>query len=73
MEEIIIRPIGMIHTPFSDISEIPIETRFAADYEGRVVIYDGFSHVYLLYHFHQTERIDIIGVPFLENIPNGII
>lgn len=32
----------------------------------------GFSHITLIYHFHQIKGYDLITVPFMDNQPHGI-
>jgi len=33
---------------------------------------EGFSHVILLYHFHQVRRLTLIVTPFLDSEPHGV-
>lgn len=33
---------------------------------------DGFSHLILLYHFHQTGSTKLTVTPFLDNQPHGV-
>ena len=50
--------------------------------EGRVEIFaeyaeglqdiEGFSHLILLYHFHQAKGFSLTAVPFLDDTPRGI-
>ena len=54
--------IGVIRSPFTDLVEMPIQPRAAANTEGEVVVenryeeglqdIEGFSHIYLIYSFH---------------------
>jgi len=56
------KPIGIIHTPFSQIEKMPIQPAGASGVTGEVEVFkefrdglkdlDGFSHIILLYHFH---------------------
>ena len=32
----------------------------------------GFSHIILLYHFHKTDRVDLVVTPFLDSKPRGV-
>ena len=61
--EFVLRPIGEIHTPFTDKRDTPIQaSRSTAT--GQVEVYpayveglrdlDGFSHIILLYVFHRS-------------------
>src|SRR5690606_28126612 len=57
-------PIGTIHSPFSRIEDMPIQPAGALGVRGTVQVraefaeglkdLDGFSHLILLYHFHQV-------------------
>jgi tRNA (adenine37-N6)-methyltransferase len=59
-------PIGIIHTPHQSKEECPIQPLFANAALGRVELFgeyvdglkdiEGFSHVYLLYHFDRAGR-----------------
>jgi tRNA-Thr(GGU) m(6)t(6)A37 methyltransferase TsaA len=76
------RPIGVIHTPFTDPRGMPIQPAGAAGVAGSVEIFAeyraglkdlaGFSHVILLYHFHRSEGFDLEVVPFLDSQPRGL-
>ncbi len=75
-------PIGIIHSPFTDIENMPIQPTGAADIEGTVHInelyaeglkdLDGFSHIYLLYLFHKAERTCLTVTPFLDTSERGV-
>ena len=76
------RPIGIIHSPFKDLREMPIQPSGRLSAPGRVEIHpdftaglkdlDGFSHVILLYHLHKVKRVDLSVTPFLDSQPRGI-
>ncbi len=64
-------PIGIIHTPFKDDKKkIPRQGRFEEGNHGIVELYpeftgglkdvEKFSHLYLLFHFHQSQGYDIV-------------
>jgi tRNA-Thr(GGU) m(6)t(6)A37 methyltransferase TsaA len=75
-------PIGIIHTPFSDIEGMPIQPAGAVGIKGAVEVYekyrdglkdlDGFSHIMLLYHLHKSEGFDLRVVPFLDTVMRGL-
>jgi len=54
-----VEPIGIIHSPFADIENMPIQPKGAAHVEATVHIresyveglkdLEGFSHIYLIY------------------------
>lgn len=80
--DIIYRPIGIIHSPFNTLEEMPIQPTSDISRSGTVEIYpqfkdglkdlEGFSHIYLLYHFHKIRQSNLIVTPFLDKEPRGI-
>lgn len=76
------RPIGIIHSPFHDLTEMPIQPSGEASAPGTVEIYpefsaglrdlEGFSHIYLIYYLHKVSRMQLTVVPFLDSTPRGI-
>ena len=80
--EFIYKPIGIIHTPFEEISGIPIQPSAAAGVRARVEVFPqyveglqdlaGFSHIYLLYHFHRAKQYRLKVVPFLDTQLRGL-
>jgi tRNA-Thr(GGU) m(6)t(6)A37 methyltransferase TsaA len=75
-------PIGTIHTPFTDLSDMPIQPASEASAPGTVLLdprltaglkdLDGFSHVILIYHFHRAGRVDLTVTPFMDAEPRGL-
>ena len=75
-------PIGIIHSPFRNLSDMPIQPKGAAAQEGEVEVFadfaeglldlDGFSHIYLLYRFHQAQRTELRVVPFMDSVARGV-
>lgn len=80
--QILYQPIGIIHSPFTEIAGMPIQPTGAAGIRGTIEIFpdfaegltalDGFSHLILLYHFHQTKKVQLLVTPFLDSQPHGI-
>lgn len=76
------RPIGMIHSPFSDLKDMPIQPTGEASAPGIAEVLpeftaglkdlEGFSHVILLYHLHEVRRFDLSVIPFLGSEPRGV-
>ena len=76
------RPIGIIHSPFKDIKGMPIQPPGAAGIRGTVELkpefaeglkdLDAFSHIILIYHFHQVQESKLTVVPFLDPQPHGV-
>lgn len=73
---------GTIHSPFTDLEGMPIQPAGAKEAIGTVVIdptyeaglqdMEGFSHLYLLYHFHRAAPMRLKVVPFLDSREHGI-
>jgi tRNA-Thr(GGU) m(6)t(6)A37 methyltransferase TsaA len=82
MDTIVYRPIGIIHTPFSDISGMPIQTAGARDVPGHIEIFseyapglkdiEGFSHIILIYHFDRCPGPRLEVVPYLDTASHGV-
>jgi tRNA-Thr(GGU) m(6)t(6)A37 methyltransferase TsaA len=76
------RPIGVIHSPFKRAKGTPIQGAFAPAAEGVVEVFaefaeglrdlELFSHVYLLYQFHQAGSVSLTVVPFLDDREHGV-
>ena len=81
-KDIIYRPIGVIHTPFQDLSDMPIQPSSAEGVKGSVVLdpkfepglqdLEGFSHLVLLYHFHRAGKAHLRVRPFLDEEKRGV-
>jgi tRNA-Thr(GGU) m(6)t(6)A37 methyltransferase TsaA len=82
MNPITFTPIGTIHSPFTDLEGMPIQPAGAREAIGTVVIdpaceaglqdLEGFSHLYLLYHFHRAAPMRLRVIPFLDSREHGI-
>ena len=81
MEPIMYHPIGDIHSPFDSTEGMPIQPA-ASEAEGWIEINPayqpglqdlaGFSHIILLYHFHQAGEANLIVEPFLDEKLRGV-
>ena len=75
-------PIGIIHSPFHTLEDMPIQPTSQASQPGMVEIYPqylealkdlgGFSHIYLLYHLHRVAGTKLTVTPFLDTKPRGL-
>ena len=79
---VVYKPIGVIHSPFNNLEEMPIQPSSDASRPGTVEIYpefkeglkdlEGFSHIYLIYHLHKVNKSRLVVTPFLDKEPHGI-
>ncbi len=82
MKEIIIKPIGIIHTPYKEPKDTPIQGKFRKEVKGRVEVFpefeeglkdiEGFSHLILVFFFHKSNKENLTGKPYLEDKEHGI-
>lgn len=81
-QEIIFRPIGVVHSPFKEPTGTPIQPGAAQGTAGVVEILpayqeglqdlEGFSHLILLYHFHLARGFSLKVKPFLDDTERGL-
>jgi len=77
-----LNPIGIIHSPFTQIVGTPIQSTYSKNGEGTVEIFpefkqglkdlEGFSHIYLIYYFHKSKGYCLTCRPFLDNVERGL-
>lgn len=78
----ILRPIGILHSPYKTKEETPIQGVFRPDEKGQVVVFpefeeglkdiEGFSHIILLYQFDRAGEIKLVRPTFLDDDPHGV-
>ena len=81
-EEIIFQSIGIIRSPHQKLADIPIQPVFSNDIKGTVVVdpefaeglmdLHEFSHIYLFYYFHQSQKTCLHVKPYLSEQEHGI-
>jgi len=79
---IIFNPIGIIHSPFVQKENMPIQTSGGEGIKGHIEIFpeyidglrdlDEFSHIFLIYQFHLSEGCDLLCEPFLDDKKHGV-
>jgi tRNA-Thr(GGU) m(6)t(6)A37 methyltransferase TsaA len=79
--DFLMKPIGVIHSPFTDKAQTPIQA-VRSQALGQVEVYpefsaglqdlDGFSHIILLYVFHQSNGYTLQVKPFLDDQVRGL-
>ena len=82
MDQITFKPIGVIHTPFTDTKGMPIQPSGAEGVRGSIEVapefaaglkdVDGFSYIMLIYHFHLSTGFELEVVPFLDDTLRGV-
>ena len=80
--QIIYEPIGTIRSEHTIAGKTPIQPVYARGCKGQVRMFekfsgglndlDGFSHIYLLYHFHQAPPVQLLVKPFLQDTERGV-
>ena len=75
-------PIGTIHSPFQELSGMPVQPSSESSAPGTVELLpeylqglkdlDGFSHILLIYHLHRSHRRPLTVVPFLDSEERGV-
>ena len=76
------RPIGIIHTPFTSREGMPRSTSQATGICGEVEVFDefrqglkdleGFSHIILIWQFDRSEGFDLMATPPKQRDPKGV-
>ena len=82
MKEITYRAIGIIHSPFKEPKNTPIQPISSNGAKGTAEIFpdyvdglkdlDGFSHVILIFNFHLARPYSLLVKPFVDNSLRGI-
>lgn len=82
MKEIRYKPIGIIHSPYKEIEDMPIQPKGAKGVKGIIEIEEayirclkdikGFSHIILLYHFHLSKGCSLEVKPFMDDKIHGV-
>jgi len=82
MNEVVYKPIGIIHSPYENTQDMPIQPAAAKGIAGTIEIYpayeaglkdlNGFSHIILIYHFHLSKDYQLEVKPFLDENIHGL-
>ena len=82
MDPIQYHPIGIIHTPHKTPEGTPIQPTGAKGVGGSIEVFPeftagladlaGFSHIFILYHFHLSKRFSLKVRPFLDDQKRGL-
>jgi tRNA-Thr(GGU) m(6)t(6)A37 methyltransferase TsaA len=81
-DTITFKPIGVIRSEHVEARRTPIQPIYAKGCKGRVEIFpefaeglrdlNGFSHIYLIFHFNQAGPVQLVVKPFLQDIARGV-
>ena len=82
LEQFEYRPIGTIHSPHKTPGGTPIQPTGAKGIAGSIEIFPkyvdgltdlaGFSHIFILYHFHLSRKYSLKVKPFLDDRKRGL-
>jgi tRNA (adenine37-N6)-methyltransferase len=77
------RPIGIVRSPFTELTGMPLQSVAAGDVRGQIEIreelapaladLDGFSHVHVVAHLHRGAPGGLTVVPFLDDARRGVL
>jgi tRNA-Thr(GGU) m(6)t(6)A37 methyltransferase TsaA len=76
------RPIGVVRSPYADRAEVPKGVGAKHDAEGVLEIgpeyeaglqdIEGFSHLYVIWVFHQARGYELLATPPTDDRPHGV-
>jgi len=77
-----VKPIGIIHSPFTEASGTPIQPVFAQDSEGTVEVFaefqegladlEGFERIWLLFWLNRAAPYKLKVKPYMDNEMRGL-
>jgi tRNA (adenine37-N6)-methyltransferase len=79
--QMIISPIGIIHSPFQEMDETPLQSirsqalatlEIFQEYEPGLQDIEGFSHLIILYFFHREGQTRMMVKSYLEESIHGV-
>lgn len=80
--DITFKPIGVIRSEHVVAQQTPIQPVYAKGCKGLVELFadyvegledlDGFSHIYLIFHFNKAGPVQLTVKPFLQDIARGV-
>jgi tRNA-Thr(GGU) m(6)t(6)A37 methyltransferase TsaA len=81
LTEYAFKPIGVVRSPYRSRAEAPIQARHS-DAEGTIEIFEefeeglkdleGFSHIWVLYLFHESDDYSLQVRPYLDDGARGV-
>lgn len=80
--DIVFKPVGVIHSPYKTVENMPIQPSSARDVTGEIEIYpefaaglsdiEDFSHLYVIFHLDRVKNHKLKVIPFLDTVERGI-
>lgn len=73
--------IGVIHSPFKELTGMPIQSAFSKEkgvvevfnkYKAGLKDIDGFSHLIIIFVFHKSNGYSLLAKPFLDDKKKGV-
>jgi tRNA-Thr(GGU) m(6)t(6)A37 methyltransferase TsaA len=82
MEMFTPQPIGFVKSPYTATKDVPkgLGARHDADgvleilpeFETGLTDIDGFSHLFVIWVFHESQGFELLGTPPSDNRPHGV-
>ena len=76
------RPVGFVRSPYTDTSQVPRGFGARHDVEGILEIapefeeglrdVEGFSHLFVIWVFDRSDRVELLGIPPTDDRPHGV-
>jgi len=76
------RPIGYVHSPYSETSQVPRgldakhdaegELEILSEFEAGLTDIEGLSHLIVLWVFDRSEGFELMGKPPCDDRPHGV-
>jgi len=81
-ETISYKPIGTVHSGFTEIASTPVQGAFAPRATGEIEILpeladglqdlESFTHIIVIYHFDRSSGYELVSQPMLQDAAHGI-
>ena len=76
------KPIGFVRAPYTATSEVPKGCgtthtaegvlEILSEYQDGLKDIEGFSHLFVIWVFHQSEKCELVGTPPTDDRPHGV-
>src|SRR5207237_2532709 len=76
------QPIGYVRSPYSATTQVPkgpgtqhqVEgiLEVAPEFEEGLLDIEGFSHLFIIWVFHRSDRYELTGIPPTDDRPHGV-